>query len=195
MTTGDALVRGAMVAAYDDCWEPCKERFGYLLTPGLVEHGPGLGKRILAQLDLFASRPLTLAHGDYRLDNMFFSRAGSDRPVIVCDWQSPSRSWAAYDLAYFLAGSLEPADRAKHEWNLAREYHERLLARGVTGYSWEMLREDYLACLGVMMGIFVINGATLPTTNDRAIQVFDKMIGRFVAAIDDLNVLDHLPKV
>ena len=194
MTSGDALVRGAMTTAYDACWEPCKERFGYLLTPRLVEQGPSLGRRIISQLDLFATRPLTLAHGDYRLDNMFFSAQGNGRPVVACDWQSPSRSWGVYDLAYFLAGSLEPADRAKHEWTLAREYHERLLAGGVKGYSWEMLREDYLACLGVMMGIFVINGATLPTTTERGTQVFEKMIGRFVAAVDDLAVLDHLPQ-
>lgn len=196
MTTGDALVRGAMVQAYDACWEPCRERFGYLLTPKLIEQGPELGKRIIAQLDRFADRPLTLAHGDYRLDNMFFSAgADSSRPVIACDWQSPSRSWAAYDLAYFLAGALEPKDRAAHEWDLAREYHQRLQERGVSGYTWEMLEADYLACLGVMMGIFVVNGATLPTVNDRAIQVFEKMIGRFVAAVEDLNVLDVLPQV
>lgn len=193
MTTGDALVRGAMTTAFDACLEPCKERFGYVLTPNFMANSADLGRRICAKLDEFAARPLTLIHGDFRLDNVFFG--GSTRPLVVCDWQSPSRSWGAYDLAYFLAGALEPEERRKHEWDLAREYHDRLLERGVRGYDWETLREDYVACLGVMMGIFIINGATLPTNNERGVKVFEKMIGRFMTAIDDLDVMNHLPVV
>jgi hypothetical protein len=193
MATGDQLVRGAMVTAFDDCVGPCIERFGHLLTPELTAAAPDLGNRILAVLDQFAGTPLTIAHGDYRLDNMFFGARGSARPLVVCDWQSPNRGWGTYDLAYFLAGGLDSPLRRTHEDELMRLYHRELTTAGVTGYSFDRLREDYISSLAVMMGIFVINGATLPTTSERGELVFEKMIGRFVTAITDLRALDALP--
>lgn len=193
MTTGDQLVRNAMTVAYDACWEPCLQRWGHVLTTEMIAAGPGLGRRIIAELDIFASKPLTLLHGDYRLDNMFFGDSQSSRPLVVCDWQSPNRGWGPYDLAYFLAGSLDPEERRKYERDFAAEYHAILQERGIRDYSFHELWEDYRACLAVMMGIFVINGATLPTNNERGQAVFEKMIGRFVTAINDLDALSVLP--
>jgi len=62
----------------------------------------------------------------------------------------------------------------------------------VRGYSLEQLTEDYRLCMAVMMGIFVINGATLPTTNERGVAVFERMLGRFDCAMSDLGTLSAL---
>lgn len=191
MTTGDALVRNAMLTAYEACWDVYMQRYGHVMSPATEAAGPTLHRRILAQLDVFRANPLTICHGDYRPDNMFFGDNG--RPLIVFDWQSPNRGWGAYDLAYFIAGSFGVEDRRKHEDELITEYHELLRAGGVKGYSLEDLRGDYRACLAVMTGIFIINGATLPTTNQRAIDLFEQILSRFVAAIEDRDALGALP--
>lgn len=188
LMTGDALVRGAMTMAYDACVQPFEQRFGHLLSPEFMEKAPALGRGVIAQLDKFADHPLTLTHGDYRLDNMFFSRDGS-RPVILCDWQSPNRSWGIYDVAYFIAGGLDVEARRLHEDELVRDYHATLTSEGID-YSLEALREDYRACILVMAGIGVINGATLPVNNERGVQVFEKMMSRFQSAMTDLHALD-----
>ncbi len=193
MVTGDALVRNAMLTAYEQCWPLYIQRFGHVLTPEMETSGPTLHRRIVAQLDRFARNPLTIAHGDFRPDNMFFGAEASSRPLIVFDWQSPNRGWCAYDLAYFIAGCFDVETRRKHERDLIAEYHDLLCAGGVNGYSLDQLRQDYRACLAVMTGIGIINGATLPTTNQRAVDLFEQMLGRFVTAIEDQEALAALP--
>ena len=47
--------------------------------------------------------PITLAHGDYRLDNLFFDAAGA---VTAIDWQIATKGVGGYDFAYFVSQSL-----------------------------------------------------------------------------------------
>jgi hypothetical protein len=47
------------------------------------------------------------------------------------------------DPAFLLGGSLSIEDRRAHEQALIRQYHEGLLAAGVTGYHWEACWADY----------------------------------------------------
>jgi hypothetical protein len=189
---GPDLVRGAMAMAYDACWEPCLARAGTLAPPSLVAAGPTLGRRILAALDQLPDRPLTLIHGDYRLDNLFFA-AAPERPLTVCDWQSPNRGWASYDLAYFVTTSLPIPERRALEGELQRAYHEELVAGGARGYSREDLELDYRRNLATMLGIFVINVAMLPAVNDRAVAMWETVMARVITAVEDLDALATLP--
>ena len=78
--------------------------------------------RLLASL---ATPPSTLAHGDYRADNMFFDDDGS---VVLFDFQVIGESTPAGDLAYFVTGSLAPATASEIEQAL---YERWLRAPGV----------------------------------------------------------------
>lgn len=61
----------------------------------------------------------TLIHADPRVDNIIFECAkGEGGRACLIDLQSISVGDAAFDLAYFLTGSLEPADRAACEESL-----------------------------------------------------------------------------
>lgn len=57
----------------------------------------------------------TLIHADPRVDNVIFEASGR---ACLIDLQSISIGDAAFDLGYFLTGSLEPADRADCERRL-----------------------------------------------------------------------------
>jgi hypothetical protein len=61
----------------------------------------------------------TLIHADPRVDNVIFEPDGR---ACLIDLQSISIGDAAFDLAYFLTGSVEPADRAACEARLVRTH-------------------------------------------------------------------------
>ena len=192
MARGPDLLRGAMMV-YEACWDQCVTRFGHVLSPEILAVGPAVGRRLLAALDLMPVHPLTLVHGDYRLDNLFFPGAGARPRLTVCDWQSPNCGWGSYDLTYFITTSLPTEARRALEPELCDLYHRELGAAGVRGYARDELDRDYRLNLAAMFGISVINGATLPTVNERATLIWERTLARLVDAIADLDALAALP--
>jgi thiamine kinase-like enzyme len=96
---------------------------------------------LIADWLLGAPDRFSLLHGDYRIDNLLFDPQRTE--VTVVDWQTLAVGLPARDLSYFLATSLQPADRAAAERALVDAYHDALTARGVTGYDREMCWQDY----------------------------------------------------
>ena len=77
--------------------------------------------------------PFTLVHGDYRLDNLFFS---DDGEVVVIDWQLPFRGFSgAFDFALLVASSLMPEDRDRLMPTLEALYLEELARAGVAEFG------------------------------------------------------------
>jgi aminoglycoside phosphotransferase (APT) family kinase protein len=155
---------------------------------------PTLGERITRLMESIAEGDMTIAHGDYRLDNLFFGGEGSDYELAVLDWQSPNQGWGAYDIAYFLYSNLDVETRRAHEMDILREYHETLLANGVRNYSFESLVDDYVKSLLVSLGIWIVNAATLDTANERGKALFDLFFDRLSTAIMDHDALKWLPR-
>ena len=127
------------------------ERYGDRLEPGVR----GAGDEVVARItDYIAYRPgpLTVVHGDYRLDNLLF---GGAAPVVTVDWQTVTRGPALTDVAYFLGTSPTPDVRAAHEEVLVARYHAELLGRGVAGYDWDRCWYDYrrFAFAGFLMAV------------------------------------------
>ncbi len=87
------------------------------------------------------SSPKTIAHGDFRPDNMLFG--GADGRVAVVDWQTSNFLGTGMDPAYLLGGCFDRDTRRQHERALLQGYHEALLRHGVTGYSFDHLLADY----------------------------------------------------
>ena len=73
--------------------------------------------------------PLTLLHGDYRLDNLMFPPDASG--VAAVDWQNATVGPPGRDVGYFLATGLEPDQRRRDEAGLVAEYARALQACGV----------------------------------------------------------------
>jgi len=128
------------------------------ILEALQEAAPSWGD-VLARCD---EGPQTLVHNDCRLDNLFFRPDGT--PVFI-DWQLPGRCRGTQDIAYLLSGSIPP-DVLPGVWEvLLHRYHDRLVANGVTGYSWDTCRLHYRQSLlytlapGVaMLGAMAIAG-------------------------------------
>jgi hypothetical protein len=130
----------------------------------------------------------TLIHGDVGVGNVLVPRHGGP-PLYLIDRQP--FDWAlttwlgVYDLAYAMVLDWETEARRRWEMPVLRRYHAQLIARGVRGYSWERLFDDYRLC--VAMGVYVATEYCRGGINERWIDEWLGMLQRALTACDDLD--------
>lgn len=104
-------------------------------------------ERLLATLPVLWEKRIersgqTLVHGDPHFWNFFYPRDPRKHQTYLFDWQTYRISPGTHDLAYTLV--LRYPHRTKaNEQDLVKRYHERLLAYGTTGYSWDQCWYEY----------------------------------------------------
>lgn len=163
-------------------WEIAREQIA--APPGFAAIADRTVERYPDLLAEAASPPLTVIHGDYRLDNMFFDQDSGGPRVTVIDWQFASRCRGAYDVAYFVGLNLSTDERRSHEQVLLDGYLEALAVAGVSGYDGAALRRDYALGLRLAFATFAI-GAAGQQSNARMRAVHDVGLARLAAAILD----------
>ena len=165
-------------------WPVASTVIAKALPPGGLELGELFSHSYLKMQQKFSSRPWTLAHQDYRSDNLLVGDAAADE-VVVIDWQGIGRGPAAYDVAYLLGASLTITDRRACERDLIAGYHKRLTSRGVE-YSFEQVWDDYCYAHGLGgLAVTIVAAATLDTTSARSKALVNCMAERyFTAALD-----------
>ena len=144
-------------------------------------------------LDRLAQPPRTISHGDYRLDNLFFATPEGGDPLAVVDWQIISLGCGPFDVAYFMAGAVSPADRRAMEIDVLHSYHDTLIERGVQNYDFDRCFLDYRTAALFCWQYAVIIIGTLDTSNERGLALFNSVLERFVAIIVDLDAAELLP--
>ena len=89
-------------------------------------------ERFIGLLDDWMGRtargPMTIAHADYRLENMLFD---ADNTVTLIDWQTAMFTAGATDLAFFCGTRLDTQLRRELEQELLDRYQSALLSNGV----------------------------------------------------------------
>ena len=130
----------------------------------------------------------TLMHGDFRLDNMFFDDDG----LVLLDWQLMAKAPVGSDLGYFLSQSLTTDQRRAHEHELLQLYRDTLAAHGAE-IDQQELYDIYRRAVMLLLAIPVGGGAKLDLANDRALELFEVILSRSLAAIEDLGALDTMP--
>lgn len=171
-------------------WQGFRARYAERLQPHWIEVGEALTSRWGA----FSERtpgPRTLAHHDFRPDNMMFGTPAGGYPVTVLDWQSFTYAVGATDVAYFLAGALPPQVRRAHEAELLDLYHRELIRLGVTGYSMDDLRRDYgVGAFQLFLTAFFASMVVVQTP--RGDDMFMQMLGSACDHIADHDALAAL---
>ncbi len=190
---GSDLVRASMQGLYPQASKAFMEEFGERLTAEIAGEMATLDQRVLAALPQLETRPETVIHADYRLDNLFFGADGAPYELAVFDWQAPNRSNGPYDLAYFVSGCMAPERRRECEPRLIQAYHEVLLERGVRDYPFAELLDDYRRSLVLALAIMTVSGGTLARTNERAVKLWEGLLDGLVTSITDHNALELLP--
>ena len=149
--------------------------------------------RVIASLDRMVTRPITIVHGDYRMDNLFFQTPQGGSPLAVIDWQIANRGVGVFDVAYLLSGNVDSRIRKAKERDVLKMYHDTLLAGGVKGYSFDKCWDDYRFCVLFCLVYNVIGMGTLDMANERGVAMWTSWLKRTAAAIEDLDAADLLP--
>ncbi len=182
----------ALVPALRQSWPIIERGFAHVLRGPMLHAARRLPDVVVPLMERLSEPPVTLLHGDHRLDNLFFPRTGDTDDVAVLDWQITGTGRGAYDLAYFLSQSLVPEARKGAEHDLVTAYHTTLVEHGVRGYAFGDCWEDYrLATLFV--SVYPLNAGSVDLVNARAVELFTAMLDRSVSAILDLDALELLP--
>lgn len=136
--------------------------------------------------------PLTLVHGDFRLDNLLLDTENGQPTLTIIDWQMTMHAPGMYDLGYFLSQSLTIKDRRANEKALLDLYYKRLCQHGVQNTSPEQIYEAYrLVCLWRLITP-IVHAATFDVNNPRETEFAYCIAERAFAAIEDHNVLELL---
>ena len=166
--------------------ETTLERLGARMSPQdratVTESATLVGDWLLGAPERFS-----LLHGDYRSDNLLFDPARTR--VTVVDWQTLAVGLPARDLAYFLATSLLPADRAHHERRLVGRYAQALAQRGVGGYDEHTCWQDYRFGM-LQVPLIATLGFAFSAATDRGDDMTLTMLERGSRAIRELGTLE-----
>ena len=161
------------------------QRYADRLDGSVLELAPWLDQRLPALGAAFRLPP-TLAHGDYRLDNMMFGEADGAPPLVVVDWQTCTFGSGLNDVAYFVGAGLLPDDRRPVEMELVSIYADAL-----RGYKVEAdtndLENDYRlgSCAGYIMAVLA---SQIVVQTERGDEMFCAMAERHAAQMTDLEV-------
>ena len=158
------------------------ERYGDLVPAHVMSailDRSGSWTDVLARL---VEGPQTLIHNDARLDNLFFLTDGI--PCLI-DWQLVGRSRGTQDVGYLLAGNLDGDDLSAHWETLLRRYHDRLVALGVTGYSYDQCVEHYRQSVVYPLGAGMALLGDMDTGDGRGLG--DRIVTRCLRHIAELE--------
>ncbi len=137
--------------------------------------------------ELMDQPPITLLHGDFRMENLLYGVAPNHHPVSIIDWQGPLLGRAMFDIALLLGQSTQTEVRRAHEAALIERYCNALATLGVD-YLHDQAWDHYvLAQLYDWTYVAVVAG-TLDASNQRAFTWMSQMVARQVAATDDLHL-------
>jgi aminoglycoside/choline kinase family phosphotransferase len=173
----------SMASLLPQLWANFVARYDEVLEPAVRGAGDTLFSHLLGfyRAD---TKPWTIIHGDYRLDNLLFSPGGGQ--VAVVDWQMCAHGPAMNDVAYFIGAGLLPDVRRRVERDLVRAYYDDLVAAGVTGYDWDSCWRAYRR--GTWSGLIIaVASATLVERTERGDQLFLAMATRHAHHAIDLD--------
>ena len=180
----EAQIQG-MTAGFSAGWPVVAEKFPHLIDKATFDTFARLPEKVEPLVNGFCEPPLCVAHGDVRLDNIFFG----ENEIVLVDFQAICRSAPEHDLAYFLTHNLGGQVRSAEDW-VAR-YHKRLTSDGLD-YGLEACRERYRHCALYLLCYAVVICSALDMSNQRGRQLAATLLGNSVQSMRELNTADLL---
>ena len=171
---------------YPGSWAALIEKAGNGMPAGLRVLGDQLVPKVRSIKTRLTRPPRTVVHGDYRLDNCFFSTGANSQQVVVIDWEFCTRGRGAYDVATFISEAFNPRKRREVEMGLLEEYHSTLEKSGVRGYSFEECLNDYRLSMLEVFVFWIITGGYCNYDGERAAIYLRNTLERLHDAIVDL---------
>jgi Ser/Thr protein kinase RdoA (MazF antagonist) len=185
MSLGDPLYPAVLPLVFQEGWEKVTAA---LDLPASIRHVGARWIEGCPQLlrDL-STGPSTLAHGDYRADNMLFDDDGA---VVLLDFQLIGAGAAAYDLAYFVTQSLDADLAADHERALFDRWIEGLRAGGVHDADLEGAWDDYRKAALFCLCYPIIASRGMDFDDPRQLALVTCQNTRYARAVEQLDLAE-----
>ena len=178
---------GAVQMAIAAGWPVVQEYMADLINPAVQRLGDSFVDNIPAIFAQCCDGPLTLAHADWRLDNLFFA-ADPTQPVMAVDWQLVDRSCGPRDVAYLVTQSLELSDPAQYVEALDI-YLDELAALGViVDRDWALLSYRRATRFGFVYPI--VAGGSLTVEDPRHHDLCRALMRRCATAMEALDTFN-----
>ena len=132
------------------------------------------------------TRPHTLIHTDYRLDNIFFDRSRNE--IAVIDWQATCPGMGLFDPAFFILNNCSDPPGPEQVRELIAIYHQGLVEGGVSDYSLDECLSDYP--YGLLLALrywLIIIGGIEVEKDPNAIQLMDVILDRMKPQIEAID--------
>ena len=190
ISLGDPIYPAIVPMVFAEGWEKCTKEI--TMPDSIMGVGPRFGAAVEPLLSSLAKGPNTLAHGDYRADNMFFD---NDNGLVVLDFQLIGTGIGAYDLAYFVTQSITADDASKYERELFDRWIDGLLTSGAPKdlvdkkALWQHYRSAALFCLAYP----IVASRGMDLSDKRSFELVDCMNTRFDRAVRELDLASLLP--
>lgn len=130
--------------------------------------------------------PRTLIHGEPRVDNILFEKGKEGLKAWLIDWQFADHGSPMFDSAYFLAGSLSPADRESCEEGLIA-MQQQAIAQKAPDYSLETARREYAYSIPFAL-IGTVSAATVIPEGEHTDRLLMTLLERNIAALDKWDI-------
>lgn len=183
----EAQIQG-MTMGFEAGWPVVHNNFPDLVTDDIFNKANGLHEKVRPLLNKFCEPPLCIAHGDLRLDNVFFR----DDEIALVDFQATCKSAPEHDLAYFITQSLKTDVRNSQDW--VKLYHEALTADGID-YPLEACRERYRAFALYFLCYAAVIGSMLDLSNERGKLMAETLLGNSIESLQALNAFDLIEEL
>ena len=174
----------------DAGWEQMISVFGEFIPPDIAQMKQMYMQALPALQAAMHTPPITLIHGDFRMENLLYGTQDDHTPIVIIDWQGPLLGWGMVDVCLLLGQSTQTSVRRQHERELLQRYHQGLANLDVA-YPGDMWQDYRMAHLYNWVYVAVVCGA-LDTSNARAFAWMTQMVNRQVAATKDLDLLELL---
>lgn len=176
---------GSVAFAYEGALPSLPELVPDLMTPAVTAFAESYAAKIPALFAKLCEPPLVLSHGDWRLDNLFFTPKND---VVAIDFQLIDRSVGPRDLAYLMTQSVNVDDPDGYE-RAFDVYLSELSDHGITpehDWAWEMYR--YGTLLGFVYPVIVAGGLTV--NDPRHLELVRAILTRSLRALEVLDAFD-----
>ena len=175
---------GGLQATVTSTLDAFEAKFGDVLPTESVRINRQFAHRLSEWLAHIGSHPLTIAHADYRLENMLFHQDGV---VTIIDWQTAMYTGGVTDLAFLLGSSLDVELRRSTENDLLARYKDKLAEHGVDRSLLLHVEADYRTSMLWWMAMVGNNLSGVETKDERSHALFNTMLNRLHTAALDLE--------
>jgi hypothetical protein len=181
-----------IAATFAQSWPVALDIVGQHLPGDVKAFGDRFADLVPWFLERASEPPVTLCHGDFRLDNLFYATKPEHQPVTALDWQICFRGNPGYDLGYFISQSLATDTRRQIETDLIDRYARDITAAGIE-LDRAKLDDAYARTVAYCFIYPIAACGQIEVTAPRMVELVQGMTNRSVAAIQDCGALDLLP--